>query len=437
MNENKRTRHNKKGDYMNSFNKELLSFLNKGTCSFTSILEIEKILKEDGFIALEENKKWQLSNNKYYVIRNNASIIAFILPKNNIEQFKIVCTHCDTPSLMIKPNPGFYENGYCKLNVAPYGGLLNYGFMDRPMGIAGRIILKKEHKLTVNIVDTQTPVAIIPSIAIHQNDKANSNLDLNPEVDLIPIYSSNKDETVAKFFQNIFKTKEDIIDYELYLYNSESAKILNNEFIASPRIDNLTCTYAAIKAFKDALNTNSINCLAVFNSEEIGSNTIDGADSNFLIDTLKKISKEKELNLEISLANSIILSADNTHARHPNHDNLSDHTNTPPLNSGVLIMREMNGTSTSISSSLFKEICLKNNIPCSYYTSRNDFATGSTQSGASLRHLSIHSLDIGLPMLAMHSGLELIGLKDTYLLFKSLKKTYEANFTFKNNNISF
>ena len=351
-------------------------------------------------------------------------------------QFNIICTHNDTPSFTIKPNPEYYENGYLKLNVAPYGGILNYGFMDRPLGVAGRLILKNESEFTKKIIDTKESVAIIPSIAIHQNDSANSNLDINTEIDLMPIISQDKNYSLSKLLKNKLNIKDEIYEYDLFLYNKDLATIINDEFIASPRIDNLTCTYAALEAFLNNFN-DSINVLAVFNSEEIGSNTLEGADSNFLIDTLKKICKILDLELTTTLANSLIISADNTHARHPNHDELSEHTNTPLLNDGILIMKEMNGTTNSITSSIFKYICEKNKLPYTYYTSRNDFATGSTQAGASLKHLSINSLDVGLPMLAMHSGLEVIGIKDTYLLYKAFKKFYQIKYQMKDNKIKF
>lgn len=421
---------------MQNFNQELLDFLNTGTCVFTTAKEVMRVLDKNGYERLSETNDWELNHDKYYVVRNDASIIAFNLKENPKKQFSIVCTHHDTPSFLLKPNPEYYENGYLKLSVAPYGGILNYGFMDRPLGIAGRIILNSEKELKSKIIDFKKPMAIIPSIAIHQNDKANSNLDLNTQKDLMPIMSLDENMRLANVIKEKYHLSDEIYDFDLYLYNIEEAKIISDSFIASPRIDNLTCTYAALKAFLNSQN-NNISVLTIFNSEEIGSNTLDGADSNFLIDTLKKICKTLNIDLITTLAQSFIISADNTHARHPNHDELSDHTNTPVLNDGVLIMREMNGTSNAISSALFKKVCEENNIPCSYYTSRNDFATGSTQAGASLKHVSIYSIDIGLPMLAMHSGLELIGLKDTYFLYQSLYHFYQTKFIFDNSKISF
>lgn len=420
---------------MDTFNEELLEFLNNGTCTFTTTLNIKEVLEANGYQSLSELDKWNLKDGKYYVCRNDASIIAFNINKKIKNQFSIICTHNDTPAFTIKPNPEYYENGYLKLNIAPYGGILNYGFMDRPLGIAGRIILKKNKTFFKKIIDTNCEVAIIPSIAIHQNDKANTNLDINTEIDLMPIISLNKNYSLKKLLKDKLKINDDIVDYDLFLYNTESAKIFN-DFIVSPRIDNLTCTYAALKSFINNFN-DSINVLAIFNSEEIGSNTFEGADSNFLIDTLKRIAGILNMELTSTLASSLIISADNTHGRHPNHDELSDHTNTPILNDGILIMKEINGTTNSVTSSLFKHICEIENIPCTYYTSRNDFSTGSTQAGASLRHLSINSLDVGLPMLAMHSSLEVIGNKDTYLLYKAFDRFYKTNYKLKNNKITF
>ena len=420
---------------MNNFNQELIDFLKQGTCIFTCIKIIKEILLNQGYQELVENQDWDLKHDKYFIIRNDASLIAFQLNKK-ASKFKIVCTHADTPSFLIKPTPEYYENGYLKLNVAPYGGILNYGFMDRPMSIAGRIIMQNKNNYTKKIIDLKEAVAIIPSIAIHQNDSANSNLDLNTEVDLMPIISLNKKKTLEDLIKHYTNIKEKLFEYDLFLYNKEEPAIINNEFLASPRIDNLSCTYAGLEAFLKR-NGCDINLFVVFNSEEVGSNTLEGADSNFLIDTLKKLCAYLDIDLPTTLNKSIVISADNTHARHPNHDELSDHTNTPSLESGIMIMKEVNSSTNSVSATIFKHICENENIKYSYYTSRNDYATGSTLAGASLKHLSINSLDIGLVMLAMHSSYEVIGIKDTYLLYKALKKFYEIKYDIDNKEINF
>ena len=194
-----------KVNFMKNFNKELLDFLNIGTCSFTCTKEIKKILKENSYEELVEQDEWHNLHGKFFVVRNDASIIAFNINKASEKQFNIVCTHNDTPAFSIKPNPDYYENGYAKLNVAPYGGILNYGFMDRPLGIAGRIILKSGKDFKKDIIDTKKASAIIPSIAIHQNDKANSNLDLNTEIDLMPIISLNKHDNLINLLKKDLK----------------------------------------------------------------------------------------------------------------------------------------------------------------------------------------------------------------------------------------
>ncbi len=421
---------------MNEFNEGLLDLLKKGTCPFTCIKEICDILDDNDYKRLSERETWNLDYDKYYVVRNDASLIAFNIPQKIKKQFNIICTHDDTPAFTIKPNPDYYENGYLKLNIAPYGGILNYGFMDRPLSIAGRILYKNNNVIRKEIIDIKDNVAIIPSIAIHQNDKANTNLELNSEIDLMPIISLDKDYSLKKLLEEKLKTSDEVYDFDLFLYNTEEPTIINKDFIASPRIDNLTCTYAALKAFIDNFNE-GINILAIFNSEEIGSNTYEGADSNFLIDTLKRICAKVELDLTEALANSLIISADNTHARHPNHDELSDHTNTPILNDGILITKEMNGTTNGITSAIFKKICNDNDIRWNYYTSRNDFSGGATQAGASLKHLSINSLDIALPMLAMHSSLEVIGINDTYLLYKAMREFYKVKYKLEDKRIVF
>ncbi len=420
---------------MNQFNQELINFLKNGTCIFTCIKTIKEILLKNNYQELTEEDPWNLEKGKYFVVRNDATLIAFSISKQK-DKFKIVSTHGDTPSFTIKPNPEYYENGYLKLNVAPYGGILNYGFMDRPMSIAGRIITKKNNSYKKDIIDLKETVAIIPSIAIHQNDSANSNLDLNTEVDLMPIISLNKKDTLKDLIKNYTNKKDELFEYDLFLYNKEEPVIINNEFLASSRIDNLSCTFAGLTSFLKS-KSEDINVFVVFNSEEIGSNTLEGADSNFLIDTLKKICANLELDLTTTLNHSLIINADNTHARHPNHDELTDHTNTPPLNSGIMIMKETSSSTNSISATVLKHICESKNIKYSYYTSRNDYATGSTLATASLKHLSINSLDIGLVMLAMHSSFEIIGLDDTYLLSQILKKFYELEYTIEKNNIYF
>jgi len=426
----------------NRFNEYLFNFIKKSTCSFTTIKTIKEKLIENDYKELYENEKWNIDNGKYFVIRNDASIIAFNIGKKHNNSFNITCTHSDTPGFTLKPKNEIYEYNYLKLNVIPYGGILNYGWLDRPLSITGRIIYKNNSKFVKKIIDLKKALCIIPSVAIHQNDTANTNLDLNTQIDLIPIISINKKEK-NNIIKNIIKkelklkTIEDICDYDLFLYSKDEPTYIGDEkeMILSPRLDNISCTYAALNSFIETSNENNINILCAFNSEEIGSLTKEGADSTFLMDILKRICAELEIDISIALHNSIIVSADNSHAIHPNHPNKSDVNNQGFINNGILIIREKDTTTDSISSSLFKEICNLANVPYQDYSSRNDMTTGSTLSGLSIRHVSIDSCDIGLPQLAMHSANELIGSNDTYYLYKAFKTFY--NIKFENNKNSF
>lgn len=423
-----------------NYNEELFNFINKGSCAFTCINNIKEILIQNGYTELYEGKVWNINTGKYFVIRNDASIIAFNIGKKHNESFNIVCAHGDTPGFILKPKNEIYEYNYQKLNVAPYGGLLNYGWMDRPLSIAGRIIYKKDNKYIKKTIDLNDTICIIPSEAIHVNNKANTNLDLNTQIDLIPIISLHEEQDIIKkIVKEYINLEEEICDYDLFLYSKDKPMYIgsNKEMILSPRIDDLACTFPCLKSFIETDNENNINIMCIFNSEEVGSLTKEGADSSFFMDVLKRISASIDIDISITLHNSFIVSADNSHAVHPNHPNKSDVNNQGFLNNGILIVREKDTTTTtdSISSSIFKDICKKANVPFQNFTSRNDMSTGSTLSGLSIRHVSTNSIDVGLPELAMHSANELIGSDDSFYLYKAFKEFYKTSIKYELDNI--
>ena len=423
-----------------NFNQNLFSFIDTSTCSFTCIDSIKNKLIKNGYIELFENNKWNFKSGKYFVIRNDASIIAFNVGKNYSNNFNIACAHSDTPGFYLKPKNEMYEYNYLKLNVSPYGGILNYGWMDRPLSISGRVIIKENNKFIKKIVNISEPICVIASEAIHQNSSANTNLDLNSQIDLIPIISLTDEKDIIKNIlkENLnLKNIDPICDYDLFLHTLDKPMYIgkNKEMILSPRIDDITCTFAVLESFISNNNPNNINVMCIFNSEEIGSLTKEGADSNFLIDTLKRICTCINIDISISLNNSLIISADNSHAVHPNHPNKSDINNKCFMNEGVLIVKEKDTSTDSISSSIFKEICKRSNVPYQDSSSRNDITTGSTLSGISLRHVSINSIDVGLAQLAMHSSNEVIGSSDTFYLYKALCGFYKTKIKIENNYI--
>ena len=245
-----------------NYNKELFTFIEESTCAFTGIEKIKQMLINNKFVELEENQKWNLKHNKkYFITRNDSSLIAFTTGTNS--SFNITCTHIDTPAFLIKPKNVIYEKNYLKVNVMPYGGLLNYSWLDEPLSIAGRIIYKKGNKFYKEIIDCKKTLLCIPSVAIHQNANANDNLNLNDQIDMIPIISlKDKKDPIKEIIKKELKlTKEEICDYDLFVYAKSNPEYfgLNNEMILSPRIDDLACTFPALKSFIDTKTNNNIN----------------------------------------------------------------------------------------------------------------------------------------------------------------------------------
>ena len=420
-----------KKEYINNLKK----FIEDSSCSYTCIETIKKILTEKHFTEFLENEEWT-EQNQFFVTRASGSIIAIKMPKQKSEAFQIITTHLDTPSLLLKPNGAFCKENYLQYNVMPYGGLLNYGWLDEPLSLAGRVLIKKKNTWLEQIIDLKKTVATIPSVAIHQNDKANSNLDLNMQTDLQPMFFlSDKKESWQTFLtKELNLTKDETLgDFDLFLYNNREPVLFgkNEELLLSPRIDNITSVYAALQSFLECTPKN-IAVFCAFNNEEIGSLTKEGADSNFLLDILKRIAVLKDLDITTTLASSWIISSDNTHAIHPNHPEYADITSKGHLNEGFAIIKEINSTTDAVFSSILKDLCQKNKILYQDITAKNDLVGGCTLSGLSLRHVSVNSIDVGIPELAMHSSVELCSTKDCHELYKMMKAFYNAKITNKN-----
>ncbi len=418
--------------------KNLLDFIQKGTSSFTCIKEIKKILQENDYIELEETDAWQIKEGKYFIVRNDASCIAFQIPKKQTS-FHIITTHSDTPALLLKPNGDYWKEKYLKYNIMPYGGLLNYGWLDHPLSLAGRIYIEKDHTLEKKIVDLHNITAVIPSVAIHQNDKANTNLDLNMQLDLQPIFAIDDQKST---FETLLKQElklgknEKISDFDFFLYNKTQPFTFgfHDDLLLSPRIDNLTSVSASLESFLES-TPKDIAVFCTFNNEEIGSLTKEGAESSFLLDTLKKIAASLELDITSTLAKSFIISSDNTHAVHPNHPEFKDDTGSCYFNEGFAIIKEISSTTDSSFSSLLKSICKEHNIAYQNGTQKNDLTGGSTLSGLSLRHVSVTSIDVGIPELAMHSSMEVCSFNDYYSLYQMMKLFYNTSITIEKGKI--
>ena len=422
---------------------ELIDFIYDSPTAFHAVKSVRKILDDCSFSELKEEEKWELKRGgKYYFIKNDSAITAFTVGKGDIENtgFKIIGAHTDSPAFRIKPMPEITADGYVKLNTEVYGGPILNTWLDRPLSLAGRVTLKSDNPLKplIRLVNIKRPVLIIPNLAIHMNREINKGVELNRQKDMLPVLSLVND-TLKKgdYLLNLLSSelnvnKEDIIDFDLFLYEFEKGSIigLNNEFISSSRLDDLTMVYAGVKAITETQISDSTNVLVCFDNEEVGSSTKQGADSPMLSSVLERIAiclgKGRE-DYYRALAESFIISSDSAHAVHPNSPEKADPINRPQMNKGpvIKISASQSYTSDSVSISVYSEVCKKAGVPVQKFVNRSDERGGSTIGPISSTHINIRSVDIGTPLLAMHSVRELGGVYDELYVTKSFKKFYE------------
>ncbi len=421
---------------MEKIENRLINFVNETPNAFYCVSNLRKLLIENGFTELYENENWNnlSEDGKYFVIKNDSSLIAFTMAeKKDSIGFNIVSAHNDSPSFMVKPNAEMFDGDYLKLNTSGYGSMINYSWLDRPLSLAGRVITFTDGVYEKQLVNVDTDLMIIPSQAIHINNDVNSKNSLNHQIDMLPVISLIDGKGLEDIIRDNLEEKtniDKICDYDLFVYNRDKAKYvgLNNEFILAPRLDDLASVYSAAEAFINSANDDSINVFCAFDNEEIGSLSQQGADSTFLSDTLIRISNGADFDIYTALKNSFVVSADNAHASHPNAAAKTDPTNKILLNEGIVIKHHINYTTDALTSSLYKGICEKAEVPYQDFACRSDMKCGATLGGLSQRHVSIDSVDIGLPQLAMHSANETIGTKDVLYMYKSLLEFYNIEF---------
>lgn len=429
---------------MQNIEKELMNFIDQTPNAYFCVNNLKNILIQNGYEELYENEEWNnlKQNGKYFVIRNDSSIIAFKMCNQNPKGgFHIVSAHADSPMFTIKPNPEIFDNMYLKLNINGYGGMINYTWLDRPLSLAGRVVTLTNGIYETKLVNIPEDLLVIPSQAIHINREANTKLELNPQTDMLPVLSLSNEKNLETILREHLESQgiyiDQICDYDLNLYTRDTAKIvgLNHEFILAPRLDDLSSVFPAVNAFMESDNQSSVPVFCVFNNEEIGSLSLQGANSPFLMNILSRISTAFHIPTMVALRNSIAISADNAHAVHPNAPLKSDPTNKILLNKGVVIKHHINYTTDALSSTLFKAICKKAKVPYQDFACRADMKCGSTLGKISQSQVDVHSLDIGLPQLAMHSAVETIGTNDILYLYQSLLAFYNTTFFIEKNQI--
>lgn len=421
----------------NRITTDLLEFIKKSPSCFHAVQTTKDILIAHGFTELTEDQTWDLKAGcDYFVTRNGSSIIAFSIPETTLLQngFRIIASHSDSPSFKIKENPEMaVEDHYIKLNVERYGGMPCAPWFDRPLSVAGRVIVKENGAYRAKLIDADRDLLLIPNLAIHMNRDANSGYSYNAQKDLLPLYGdiSAKDtflDTIAKYAD---VKKEDILSHDLFLYNRQEGTLwgANEEFLSAPRLDDLQCACASLYGLLSAERKDAVAVHCVLDNEEVGSTTKQGAASTFLRDTLYRICTVFGMDTQdyfIALSKSYMISADNAHAVHPNHTDKADPVNRPYLNEGIVIKYNANQKycTDGISAAMFKDICKQADVPYQTFTNRSDMPGGSTLGNISNTQVALNTVDIGLPQLAMHSPYETAGVKDTEYLVKAAKEFF-------------
>lgn len=425
--------------------RDLMDFLDSSVTMFHAINECEKVLQKSGFTYLPENEKWNINKGKYYTKRNSSSLIAFDIAEGDYH-FQISAAHSDSPTFKLKDRPVIEANGYLKLNVEGYGGMINATWLDKPLTLAGRVMVNTDKGIETRLLNIDRDLLIIPNVPIHFNREINKGFAFNNQVDMLPIFSAGNlkeadfDNMIAK---ELGIEPEAILAKDLYLVNRQKAAVIgfDNGLISSGRLDDLECVYTSLRGFVEAENKNHINVFAVFDNEEVGSVTKQGAMSTFLASTLDRVNtalgKSKEEYYR-AIAKSMLISCDNAHAVHPNHPELFDVKNRPVLNQGIAIKESANQkyTTDAFSRAILKKILEKKNIPYQTFANRSDIAGGSTLGNLSNTVVSMNAVDIGLPQLAMHSAYETAGAKDVGYAFETLKAFFEANIDIKDDKVA-
>ena len=407
----------------------LMDFLDGAHSVFHAVAGIEKVLQENGYTCLQEQARWELvPGGKYYVTRGGSAVIAFQMPENPCNGFLMSASHADRPTFKVKEN-GEQVGAYTRLLVERYGGMLMAPWFDRPLSIAGRVLVETEDGICSKLVDIDRDLLMIPNVAIHMNRKANEGYAYNPAVDLLPLLGG-KD---AKGKLNALLEKEaggKILGHDLYLYVRENARVwgVDEEYLSAQAIDDLECAWCCTQGFLKAKPAGSIPVLCVFDSEEVGSSSLQGAASNLLESVLRRICDSLQLEYDCALAQSMMVSADNAHAIHPNHPEYADAANAPVMGGGIVLKYNANQryTTDGVTAALFRKVCQQAQVPVQTYYNRADLPGGSTLGNISLSHVSVPSVDIGLPQLAMHSCYETAAVRDALYLEEAMSAYYSS-----------
>ena len=405
----------------------LRAFLDASHSHCHTLAYLRDMLEGEGYVRLPERAEWKLTpGGKYYAQRGGAALAAFRLPEEPAIGFLMSASHCDRPCFQVKEN--FELNGaYLRLAVERYGGQILHTWLDRPLSIAGRVTVETEDGVESRLVDIDRDLLLIPSVAIHMNRQVNDGYKWNPAVDMLPLLGG-KDAAGKLLAELEQQAGGRILGHDLYLYVRQRSSVwgMEQEYISSAALDDLECVWGCTRGFLKAAPSEMVPVLCVFDSEEVGSGSVQGAGSTLLTDVLERICPGLGWNLKRMLAQSFMVSADNAHALHPNHPELADPTNAPVLGGGVVIKRSasLSYCTDGVSEAVFRKICEKAGVNTQSYRNRADISGGSTLGRISLAHVSVPTVDIGLAQLAMHSCYETAAVSDAAELIKAMTAYY-------------
>ena len=408
---------------------ELREFLDRSVSAYHATANLVEMLEQAGYTRLYEHEPWNLvRGGKCYMVRGGTTMLAFRVPKGTPKGFMISACHTDRPTFKVKGN-GELKGTYTRLATEKYGGMLMSPWMDRPLSVAGRVVVETEDGVEAKLINIDRDLMLMPNVAIHMNRTVNDGYKWNPAVDTIPLLGGK--DAAGKFWPLIEKEAGGkLLGYDLYLYVRQKASIwgIDNEYISSPALDDLECAWGCTRGFLNAKESDSVPVLCAFDDEEVGSNSPQGAASTILEFTLERICDALGADIHLMLAQSFMVSAANAHALHPNHPEYADPTNAPTMGGGVVLKfnAAQRYTTDGVSAAVFAKICSRVDVPLQCYCNRADIPGGSTLGHISLTHVSVPTVDVGLAQLAMHSCYETASLADVEYLERAMTAYYSS-----------
>ncbi len=413
---------------------DLLTFLDRSPSRYHAVENLRLELEAAGYARLEEGRAWTLApGGRYYVVRNGSALAAFRVPRRDGAGFMISASHSDSPTFRVKENAELEgPDGYLRLNVEGYGGMLCAPWLDRPLTVAGRVLVSTDGGIEPRLVYVDRDLLLIPNVAIHMNREANTGYKYDPKCDMVPLMGLGAEKGTFRSLaaQAAGCAPEDILGTDLTLCLRQKGLVWGEkgEFLSAPRLDDLQCAWGCFRGFLEAGESAAVPVYALLDNEEVGSLTRQGADGTLLSDVVERVCAALGRDRAAAVANSFMVSADNAHAVHPNHPEYHDATHRPAMNAGLVIKHGVRYATDGAAQAVFTALCRRAGVPVQHFSNRSDLAGGSTLGNISNAHVSVNTVDIGLAQLAMHSCFETAGVRDAGYLVQAMTAFYAASY---------